>query len=76
MKNINATKGTSRIEIFRIADFSTLETGVSTRVFAKVTPLLVQAKTQVSDPKEGPRVQHSNRLTNLAKNWLTKISII
>lgn len=46
MKNINATNGTSRIEIFRIADFSTLETGVSTRVFAKVTPLLVQAKTQ------------------------------
>lgn len=44
MKNINATNGTSRVEIFRIADFSTRETGVSTRVFAKVTPLLDQAK--------------------------------
>jgi hypothetical protein len=44
MKNIRATNGTSRIDTFRIVDFSTLETGVSTRVVAKVTPLLDRAK--------------------------------
>jgi hypothetical protein len=31
------------MEIFRMVDFSMLETGVSTRVFATVTPLLDQA---------------------------------
>jgi hypothetical protein len=76
MKNINATNGTSRIEILRIVDFSMLEIGVSRREFAKVTPLLDQAEVLCSHPNEGPRVQLSNRLTNLAKDWWTKISII
>jgi len=45
-----------------MADFSMAETGVSTRVFAKVTPLLVQASE--SHLTKGPREQPNNRLTN------------
>jgi hypothetical protein len=50
------------MEIFRMVDFSMLETGVPTSVFAKVTPLLVQAAA--SHLTEGLRTQPNNRLTN------------